>query len=257
MIHTEPQGLLAIWANITPSYVQEFRQWHNCEHVAERVSLPGFYVGHRYCALDAAHTFFMMYETETAEVMQSAPYLQAQNHPTPWTRQSVGHFRNALRTIYTLVASAGQRPCLTAPYVYLERCNPPAGPGGEADVIRWYREEHLARLCTVPGVLRARVYRAQEAISQIVTEERRVHGASPGTQLLLSLYELASSDIPTSQAWREAAWGTSWSAHMVASLRDVERERYWLDFVLWVPDRCGAAGLGELRSSPSSHAGEA
>ena len=253
MTHPDPQGLLAIWADIAPSYAREFLQWHNCEHMAERVSLPGFHVGYRYRGLEAAREFFMVYETDTAEVMRSAPYLQVQNHPTPWTRQSVGHFRDAVRTIYTLVASAGQRPRLAAPYVFLRRYNPPVEPGGEEDVIRWYCEEHLARLCAVPGMLRARVYRAHAEISQIPTEERRVHGASPGTQLFLSLYELASPDVPTSDAWRAAARGTAWSDRMVASLRDVEQERYWLDFVLWAPDSCGAAGPVELMSSPLPH----
>jgi hypothetical protein len=235
MTHTEPQGLLAIWADIEPDYQQEFVKWHNCEHVAERVSLPGFHVGHRYRALDKARDFFMVYETDTADVMQSEPYLHAQNHPTPWTRQSISHFRNTLRTIYTLVAVAGQQPALEAPYVLLVRSNPPAEPGGAEEVRRWYREEHLPRLCAVPGTLRARLYRANTAISNIVTEERRVHGAAAGTQEFLAMYELTSPDIPNSDTWREAARGTAWSAKMVAALRDVERERYWLDFALWAP----------------------
>jgi hypothetical protein len=235
MTHPDPQGLLAIWANIDPDYEREFVKWHNCEHVAERVGIPGFYVGHRYRALDEARDFFMVYETETAEVLQSAPYLHSQNNPTAWTRQSIGHFRNTLRTIYTLVAAVGQRPALDAPYVLLVRSNPPAAPGGAAEVIRWCRDEHLPRLGAVPGTLRARLYHANTAISNIVTAERQVHGASSGTQEFLAMYELTSPDIPTTDAWHEAARGTAWSASMVAALRDVERERYWLDFALWAP----------------------
>jgi hypothetical protein len=237
MTHTVPEGLLAIWANIDPDYEREFVKWHNCEHVAERISIPGFCVGHRYRALDEARDFFMVYETETAEVMQSAPYLHSQNNPTPWTRQSISHFRNTLRTIYTLVASVGKRPALDAPYVLLVRSNPPASAGGAEEVSRWYREEHLPRLAAVPGTLRARLYRAHSAISNIVTAERQVHGASAGTQEFLAMYELTAADIPTSDAWREAARGTAWSASMVAALRDVERERYWLDFALWAPEQ--------------------
>jgi hypothetical protein len=233
--HPDPEGLLAIWANVDADYKDEYLQWHNCEHMAERVSIPGFHVGHRYRALDEARDFFMVYETDTADVMQSAPYLQAQNNPTPWTRRSIGHFRDTLRTIYTLVASQGQRPALDAPYILLVRSNPPDTPGGEEEEIRWYREEHLPRLCAVAGTLRARLYRADSTISNIVTAERQVHGASSGQQTFLAVYELVSPDIPGSDAWRQAARGTSWSANMVASLRDLERERYWLDFALWAP----------------------
>lgn len=235
MTHAEPQGLLAIWANVDSDYQPEFVQWHNCEHIPERVSIPGFHVGHRYRALDDARDVFMVYETDTADVMQSAPYLHSQNHPTPWTRQSISHFGNTLRTIYTLVAAEGIRPALDAPYVLLVRSNPPDEPGGIADVIRWYQEEHLPRLCAVAGVLRARLYRADTDISNINTAERQVHGASSGSQAFLAMYELASPDIPNSEVWREAARGKEWSARMVAALRHLERERYWLDFALWAP----------------------
>ncbi len=177
----------------------------------------------------------MVYETDTADVMQREPYLHSQNHPTPWTRQSVGHFRNPLRTIYTLVAQTGDRPALDAPYLLLVRSNPPDRPDGEAEAMAWYTTEHLPRLCGVKGVHRARLYRAEPEISKIMTAERRVHGAAPGSQRFLAMYEIDAPTIPNSNGWREAARDTDWSANMVAALRDMERERYWLDFALWAP----------------------
>ncbi len=232
---SHPQGLLAIWANIDPSYTHDFRQWHNCEHIPERVNIPGFHVGHRYQALDDARDFFMVYETEAAEVMRSEPYLHAQNHPTPWTRQSVSHFRDPLRTIYSLVAQTGDKPLLDAPYLLLVRSNPPDRPDGANEVAQWYATEHLPRLTAVEGVYRARLYRAESEISRIMTAERQVHGAAAGSQQFLAMYDMRAPDIANSDAWREAARGTAWSAAMVAALRDVERERYWLDFALWAP----------------------
>lgn len=235
MAQTEPRGLLAIWANVDADETVKFLQWHNCEHMAERVNIDGFHVGHRYRALNDARDFFMVYETESADVMQSDAYLHCQNNPTPWTRQSLSLFRDPLRTIYRLAGSAGQRPPLDAPYVLLVRCNPPDHPEGSDALIRWYREEHLPRLSAVAGVYRARLYRTDTDISGIVTAEREVHQASSGTQEFLAMYEMNASDIPNSDAWREAARGTKRSARMVASLRDVERERYWLDFAFWAP----------------------
>ncbi|ETX03760.1 MAG: hypothetical protein ETSY2_32620 [Candidatus Entotheonella gemina] len=234
---TRPQGLLAIWSDIDADYTPAFIQWHNCEHIPERVNIPGFHVGHRYRALDDARDFFMVYETETAEVMQSEPYLHSQNHPTPWTRQSVSHFRDPLRTIYTLVAQNGDQPALDAPYLLLVRSNPPERPDGEGETLQWYATEHLPRLGAVEGVHRARLYRAEPDISNLMTAERQVHGAASGSQRFLAMYEMSAPDIPNSGAWQEAARGTDWSANMVASLRDVERERYWLDFALWAPSR--------------------
>ena len=67
--------------------------------------------------------FFMTYETEDPGVLGSAPYLTRLNDPTPWTRHSVARFRNGVRTIYRLEASAGS-PCPTeSPYALTSRFN--------------------------------------------------------------------------------------------------------------------------------------
>jgi hypothetical protein len=237
MTHTEPQGLLAFWADIDPDYQLEYLKWHNCEHMAERVSIPGFHVGHRYRALGGERDFFMVYETDNSAVMNSEPYLNRQNNPTPWTRESISHFRDSLRVIYSLVISEGKRPATDAPYLLLVRSNPPDEPGGADRVIRWYREEHLPRLCAIKGVLRGRLYRADKAVSNVVTEERKVHSASTGDQEFLAMYEMFSSNLPDSDGWKEAARGTERSKQMIGALRDMSLERYWLDFSMWAPER--------------------
>ncbi len=40
-------GLMIIWADIDLNYVLRFQEWHNCEHVPERMSIPGFLRGRR------------------------------------------------------------------------------------------------------------------------------------------------------------------------------------------------------------------
>jgi hypothetical protein len=237
MSNTEPRGLLAFWADIDADYQLEYLKWHNCEHMAERTSIPGFHVGHRYRAGGKEPDFFMVYETDTAEVMESEAYLNCQNNPTPWTRESIGHFRNSLRVIYSLVASEGERPATDAPYLLLVRSNPPDEDGGADEVIRWYREEHLPRLITVEGALRARLYQTDKKISNIATAERKVHGAATGDQEFLAMYEILLPNIPDSDAWKEAAQGTSRSKQMMGALRDISRLRYWLDFSMWAPGR--------------------
>ena len=237
MSTTEPRGLLAFWANIDANYQLQYLKWHNCEHMAERVNIPGFHVGHRYRADGDEPDFFMVYETDTAEVMESAPYLHCQNNPTPWTRESIGHFRDSLRVIYSLVESEGAMPATDAPYVFLVRCNPPDEPAASNEIIGWYREEHLPRLISVKGVLRARLYRTNTKISNIATAERKVHGAATGDREFLAMYEMLSPNIPDSGAWKEASQGTPRSKQMIDALRDVSRQRYWLDFALWAPGR--------------------
>ena len=237
MSPNSPQGLLAIWASLADDAIDDYRQWHNCEHMPERVTLPGFRVGHRYQSISDKHDFFMVYETDNTDVMQSTAYLASQNNPTPWTRQSVSHFRNATRTIYALISQVGVQPALAAPYVLLVRSNPPGHSGGTEAVIRWYTEERLPACHRVAGVLRARLYQADTSISAIMTVERQVHGASIGEHAFLTMYDLDSPRLLDSEAWRQAVSGTAWSTLMSASRRDLKRECYWLDFVLGAPDR--------------------
>jgi hypothetical protein len=44
------QGFVAIWNGIAPEGREEFYEWHNREHMPERVGIPGFRRGRRYTA---------------------------------------------------------------------------------------------------------------------------------------------------------------------------------------------------------------
>jgi len=44
------QGVVAIWNGIAPEGRAEFFEWHNREHMPERVGIPGFRRGRRYIA---------------------------------------------------------------------------------------------------------------------------------------------------------------------------------------------------------------
>ncbi len=58
------KGLLTIWSDVDPDYRVQFQKWHNCEHIRERVAIPGFFVGRRYQGIGEAPHFLMCYETE-------------------------------------------------------------------------------------------------------------------------------------------------------------------------------------------------
>jgi hypothetical protein len=91
------QGVLIIWHGITPEGDQDMIRWHNTEHVPERVGVPGFLRGRRYRDADHPLQYLDLYETETVETIQSAPYLARLNDPTPWTRRVLPHFRDTVR----------------------------------------------------------------------------------------------------------------------------------------------------------------
>ena len=147
----EPTGPMAFWGDVKADYIAEFRQWHKCEHVPERVGIPGFTVGRRDRGIGEAPMFFMTYETEDPGVLSGAPYLTRLNDPTPWTRKSVARLRNGVRTVYRLKASAGS-PCPTESPL----------PPDLALQYRWRVRRRLARL--VPRELPARAGPARLAL---------------------------------------------------------------------------------------------
>ncbi len=80
------QAVVAIWNGIAPEGRTEFYEWHNREHMPERVGIPGFRRGRRYSAKYGSPEFFTLYEADSAEVLVGQDYLNRLNNPTPWTQ---------------------------------------------------------------------------------------------------------------------------------------------------------------------------
>jgi hypothetical protein len=226
------KGLLAIWADVDEDYRVEYQKWHNCQHMTERVSIPGFQVGRRYQGIGEAPDFLMYYETEDSKVLSGAPYMHAINNPTPWTREAITHLRNIVRSIYRLVASAGKGAPTEASYILIIRFSIPSG--NENKVIQWLKEEHLPRAAALSGVHRGRLYEMDDEVSNITTEERKIHGGKPGLQRFLAFYEISSLDLLGSKEWKESA---EWIGDQTLSnpLEDAQKESYWLDFSMYAP----------------------
>jgi hypothetical protein len=225
------QGLLAFWADIAPDYVLRFQQWHNCEHIAERLSIPGFLAGRRYRGLGDARMFFMFYETEGADVLGSAAYVAALNRPTPWTQESLQHFRRPLRSAYRKLAEHGRAARTEAPYLAAYRfdlTDTVSSARGAAHAAAW-----LTVVSAVTGVQRARLYERDAGTSSIVTAERQIYRGVQGEQAYLALFE-CSQPAP----WEAAEWlsherALPAEARPATLLRTVERESYWLEIALY------------------------
>lgn len=215
-------GLMAFWAKITPHYVLRYQEWHNCEHVPERVSIPGFLAGRRYRACDGSTRFLMFYETETPEVFGSDAYLAALNSPTPWTQEALKYFEEPVRNIYRLRGSAGTPGEFVAPYVTTLRFNLAENASPEMHAGDW-----LDALAHQDPVQRVRLYEVDEAISGIMTSERKIYHGGPGGQQYLALLELESpqrdaTDDPVQTADQLTFTGDS-------GRQDSFQDHYWLE----------------------------
>jgi hypothetical protein len=93
-------GILAIFNNVAPGREAEFEEWFQHEHLAERISVPGFLLGRRYEAVSGRPRYFNFYLTQSASVLKSAAYLERLDHPTPMTRTVMSEiFKDMNRTV--------------------------------------------------------------------------------------------------------------------------------------------------------------
>jgi hypothetical protein len=233
MAGEKQKGLLAIWTDVDPDFRIEFQKWHNCEHITDRITLPGFFVGRRYQGTGDAPTFLMCYETDDAKVLASEPYLHAVNNPSPWSKKVIPRSKNLVRAIYTLLFSEGAKPPTEAPFLLLMKFNMDAGR--EEKILQWVQEEWLPKLCKIPGVYRGRLYRVDENVSLIQTAERKIHGGGPGQQKYLGFFETASLDVAETDAWQALQKEAGLKNEKNDKIWDVHDQSYWLDFVMYSP----------------------
>lgn len=180
------QGVLAIWHGIAEEAEHDFWQWHDTEHIPERVGIPGFLRGRRYRSVEAPRQYLDFYEVASVETIRSAPYLARLNDPTPWTRRVVVHFRDTVRLGFRVLGSwgRGQGGGLVA-----IRLRPAAGE--ESALRRALLAEAPGWLREPPGVVGVHVLETVPEVTQIPTEEKRLRGsqtegADPEPLLLLA-----------------------------------------------------------------------
>lgn len=94
---TPAPGFLAIWSDIAAEHETDYLHWLTREHTAERVGVPGFRGVRVFRALiDSPHRYFILYELDSPDVVDSPAYLARLNDPTPWSSRimpRLGNFR--------------------------------------------------------------------------------------------------------------------------------------------------------------------
>ncbi len=225
------KGMMAFWTDIDAENLLEVQKWHNCEHMTERVSIPGFIVGRRYRGIDDAPTFFISYETIDTDVLQSDAYLQALNNSTPWTKHALTFFKNNIRNIYSLATLTGTAPATEAPFNYVLRFN--IDSDEEERVLRQLKADYLPALTALPDVFRSRLYEIDEKISSIMTDEREIYGGGPGQQKYLLVVETAVPCVSEADDWQQVNHEFS---DLHSCLSDRYEERSFLEFVMYAPD---------------------
>ena len=161
-------GLITVWLDVEPEREEEFNDWYNREHLAQVVGLPGFVGGRRYRCDAAPLKYLAWYDTVDENVEPGADFQRLIAEPTPWSRRMrklYGDRRE--RFNFRLMRDVGRVPAQDTPWLYLVHTDIPDHIVREYN--EWYDQEHLPRLVTVPGVLRARRYTAVSGAPRYLT----------------------------------------------------------------------------------------
>jgi hypothetical protein len=163
------RALLAFSHDVTAGSEPDWTEWHDREHVPERLSIPGFLRLRRYTAVGAGPRFFYFYETEDLGVLQSPAYLDRLGHPTPWTTRAIQYVCNNRRTACRVAATLGEG--LGGVVSALD-----VGPApGRAEALRrWLVETALPAALARTGIVGAHLGEPDTAATEVRTDEKRL-----------------------------------------------------------------------------------
>lgn len=177
MTKHDPSGLagdafVAIWHDIAPEGLDTFYEWHDREHMPERLAVPGFRRGRRFIRVEGdGQEFFNLYEVDSFDVLVGCDYLARLNAPTPWTTRVVVHFRNVTRGLCRVTGSVGIGRGGVLATVRLA----PA-PDRHAELRRHLLEIGLPSIATQAGIVGAHLGFTDETGSRIDTSEKQARG---------------------------------------------------------------------------------
>jgi hypothetical protein len=169
------RGVLIIWHAMTPEGDLEMIRWHDREHVAERVGVPGFLRGRRYATAHRPREYLDLYETETIDTVRSAPYVLRLNFPTDWTRRVLPHFRDTVRLGCRVVLTTGRGQ---GGALLTLRVRP--APGRELELHRWLGEGLPGVLLDETGVIGVHLLETAPETTRIQTAEGKLKGGEVG-----------------------------------------------------------------------------
>jgi hypothetical protein len=189
MANKRGTGLLMVWCDVPADKEAEFNRWYNEEHLAERLSVPGFLSAARYEAVKGGPKHLAVYELENPAVMESEAYKKVSNNPTAWTKK-IGPQAAAttfIRNIYSMIHPKTVTPAVAqstlAPALQLGRMGVPAAVDKEWN--EWYSTIYVPNYEKVPGVIRGRRYKA------VV-----------GEPTYLTFYEFEHPKVSETDAWK-------------------------------------------------------
>lgn len=170
-----------IWNEVTAPGQQAFYQWHNSEHMPERMAIPGFIRGRRYVSDSASPQWFTLYEAASLKVLVSPAYLERLNHPTPATQETLKFFRNTARSVCLLQRAVGTS---VGGYAVVVRFDG-RDESTQSETAHAHAVRALEAVEAVVGVVSTSLYGAELSASQIATAESKTRALDVPTFTLM------------------------------------------------------------------------
>jgi len=182
-------GAVLVWNDVTDEGRARFYDWHDKEHIPERLAIPGFRRGRRYEKPGHSPEWLTMYEADDLGVVSSPQYLARLNAPTPRTRETLQYFRNTSRAVCRVVCSTGSS---SGGHMLAMRLDVPAMHGDA--MCAHLRATVFPEAMAHTGVVACHLYAADRVASYAHTAESRTREFDvPSWVLLVEATTLAAA----------------------------------------------------------------
>lgn len=161
--------------------LKDYRHWLTQEHIADRTFLAGFLRVRLFTRLNNENAHFILDSTSEPKVLQSKPYIEVLNNPSPWTKRIMPRFGAFDRATGTETVKLGNgfgsfvTVCRLKTAINLSDAKHPEGP------LRKYQH--------IDGVVSTRLLTVDGQMTDIDTEEKTMRIGNEGTFPTLLCFE--------------------------------------------------------------------
>ncbi len=162
------RAAVVVWNDVAAEGRDQFYEWHDKEHMPERLAIPGFRRGRRYINQGHSPEWLTLYEAGNLDVVTSANYLARLNSPTSQTVATLRYFRNTSRAVCQLISSVGSS---SGGHVLAMRLDVSEA---QSQAMRTHLDSHVfPRAMALTGIVACHLYAADPSASFVHTAESR------------------------------------------------------------------------------------